>query len=196
MADVTDERACFVARMGQAAGGESRIEPRMPRPRFIPVAALIAFAVLAVMVLDRRPNEQVTGQAWAVDGDSLVVGGRGMRIRGIDAPELRQTCTIGGHEEPCGRQAAQALRRWLARGAVTCVGGENDRYGRLLVVCRVNGTDIGADLVRNGLAVDYGDYPAEESEARAAHRGIWAGTFERPEAWRRRARETAGAPMP
>jgi endonuclease YncB( thermonuclease family) len=70
-----------------------------------------------------------------------------------------------------------------------CVGRETDRYGRLLVICRVNGTDIGADLVRNGHAVDYGLYPAEEKAASEDRRGLWSGTFERPEAYRRRLRE-------
>ena len=42
-----------------------------------------------------------------------------------------------------------------------------------------------ATLVRDGLAVSYGAYRAEEDAARAAGRGIWATQFERPEAWRR-----------
>lgn len=158
----------------------------MPGPRFTLAAAIIAFAVLLLALFGRVPDEMIAGAARAIDGDSLVVSGREMRLKGLDAPELRQSCEIDGQSVACGRRAAAALRRWLARGPVTCTGNETDRYARLLVVCRVYGQDIGADLVRQGLAVDFGRYPAEEAEARKAGIGIWAGTFEQPQLYRRR----------
>ncbi len=164
-------------------------------PRFTLAAAIIAFAVLLLALFGRAPDELVAGAARAIDGDSLVVAGREMRLRGMDAPELRQTCEIDGQSVGCGRQAAAALRRWLSRGPVTCVGNEIDRYHRLLVVCRINGQDIGADLVRRGFAVDFGSYPEEEAAARKDGVGIWAGTFEQPQLYRRRmAAERAARP--
>ncbi len=165
-------------------------QDKMLRPRFTLAAAILALSVLILGILSREPDVMLTGAARAIDGDSLVVDGREMRLKGLDAPEFRQTCDIGGKETPCGRQATVALRKWLARGPVTCTGNETDRYGRLLVVCRVNGQDIGADLVRNGFAVDFGGYAAEEKFAASDNRGIWAGRFERPDAYRRRLRET------
>ncbi len=132
------------------------------------------------MPKDRLAN----GQAQALDGDSLRISGEDMRIKGIDAPEFNQTCQRMGKEVPCGREAASALRRILARGPVTCVGFEHDRYGRLLVTCRSLGADVGAMLVREGMAVSYGDYLVEEAEARADNRGLWSGTFEMPRDWR------------
>ncbi|MGL5447721.1 MAG: thermonuclease family protein [Rhabdaerophilum sp.] len=161
----------------------------MFRTRFLSAAAFIALCVLIVAALNKRNEEMIVGGARAIDGDSLVVQGREMRLKGLDAPEARQLCSLAGQSVPCGRQAIQALQRWLARGPVSCIGHETDRYGRLLVICRVNGADIGADLVRNGIAVDYGGYAAEEREARAAYRGIWGGDFERPEDYRRRMRD-------
>ncbi len=165
----------------------------MLRPRFFSAAVFIAACVLLASALNRKAEETILGTARAVDGDSLVVNGREMRLQGIDAPESRQVCNLAGQSMPCGRQALQALQRWLSRGPVSCTGHENDRYGRLLVICRVNGTDINADLVRNGFAVDFGGYPAEEKEARAAYRGLWAGTFEVPAEYRRRMRAEAEA---
>ena len=163
------------------------------RPRFLSAALFIAVAVLVAASLNRKPEEMVLGAARAIDGDSLVVEGREMRLLGIDAPEARQLCNLAGQSIPCGRQAMQALQRWLARGPAACTGNETDQYGRLLVICRVNGTDINADLVRNGFAVDFGRYPAEEKEARAAYRGLWGGTFEVPAEYRRRMRAEAEA---
>lgn len=161
----------------------------MFRPRYFPAAAFLAFCVLVVAMLSKPSEEALTGVARAIDGDSVVLNGREMRLKGIDAPEFRQTCTVSGQDIACGRQAGQALARWFTRGLATCTGHETDRYGRLLVTCRVNGVDIGADLVRNGIAVDFGGYAQEEREAAREFRGIWAGTFERPEAYRRRMRD-------
>jgi endonuclease YncB( thermonuclease family) len=41
-------------------------------------------------------------------------------------------------------------------------------------------------MVRAGYAVDFmgGRYRSAEAEARADKRGIWRGSFERPEQWR------------
>lgn len=53
---------------------------------------------------------------------------------------------------------------------------------------RVGGTEVNAWLVEQGFAVAYrrysDAYAAHEARARTARRGLWAGTFEEPEAWR------------
>lgn len=148
--------------------------------------ALGALAVWSQQVLERQhPADRVAnGQAQAIDGDSLRVDGQEMRLKGIDAPEFNQTCQRMGKEVPCGREAASALRRILARGPVTCVGFEQDRYRRLLVTCRSLGADVGALMVKSGMAVSFGDYLLEEAEARNDNRGLWSGTFEMPRDWR------------
>ncbi|MDZ4374945.1 MAG: hypothetical protein U1C74_26495 [Phenylobacterium sp.] len=57
-------------------------------------------------------------------------------------------------------------------------------------------------MVRGGMAVEYrqfsgGVYAPVESEARRARRGLWAGSFEQPAAWRAGERATAGGvPQP
>lgn len=160
----------------------------MSSNRIVPAVAFLALALIILAVVGRVREESITGTAHVIDGDSLVVNGREMRLKGLDAPESRQTCRVANKDVPCGREATFALRKWLQRGPVTCIGNETDRYSRLLVTCRVAGQDIGADLVRNGHAVDRGGYPREEAFARSDSRGIWAGEFEPPDAWRRRHR--------
>ncbi|MBM3524397.1 MAG: thermonuclease family protein, partial [Alphaproteobacteria bacterium] len=60
-----------------------------------------------------------------------------------------------------------------------------------LAQCRLpNGSDLGTAMVRSGWAVAYHgdggeDYRAAESDAARRRVGLWAGAFERPEAWRR-----------
>jgi endonuclease YncB( thermonuclease family) len=133
--------------------------------------------------------------ATAVDGDSLRADGEEIRLLGIDAPELRQTCRDQqGRNWACGRDARDQLRRILARGKVRCALAEKDRYGRSLARCSASGVlDIGDALVRDGFALNFmqGDYRAAEGEARSAKRGIWRGEFERPAIYRERTRETA-----
>jgi endonuclease YncB( thermonuclease family) len=53
----------------------------------------------------------------------------------------------------------------------------------------VGGRDIGAELVRQGLALDYrhysgGAYAAEQEAASAERAGLWAGEFIPPWEWR------------
>jgi endonuclease YncB( thermonuclease family) len=160
--------------------------PSRRATRLLASLAVIAAAAGALWLVRGQLERDVTGVAEAIDGDSLKVGGVEIRLVGIDAPELMQICTISGRESPCGREARTHLRRLATSGLVTCVGSERDRYGRLLSRCRVRGIDINAAMVRDGHAVAFGSYQAEEDEARAAYRGLWAGTFERPRDWRAR----------
>lgn len=128
----------------------------------------------------------LTGAAQAIDGDSLRLNGEELRLEGIDAPEYRQSCTDRARREvDCGRVARRALTDLLSRGIVTCEIGKVDRYGRGLARCKQGESDVNAAMVRQGQAVAYGGYRSEEDEAKAAGRGLWALSFERPETWRR-----------
>jgi len=64
-----------------------------------------------------------------------------------------------------------------------------DRYGRVVMRCFAGKTDLGAALVRTGLALAYRQYSliysADEDSAKTAKLGMWAGTFTAPWAWRR-----------
>jgi endonuclease YncB( thermonuclease family) len=156
------------------------------------VSILVAAGAL-LYALRGLPQRDLTGAAEAIDGDSVRLNGEDLRLKGIDAPELFQTCRVSGRETACGREARVALRKLLTSGLTTCIGGEQDRYGRLLVVCRVRGIDVNAAMVRDGQAVSFGGYQAEEEEAKAAYRGLWAGEFERPQDWRARHPRGSGA---
>ena len=160
--------------------------------RLLLLLVFLGLSMAAAIILSRKPEEMLTGAATAMDGDSIRLNGQELRLNGLDAPEARQTCADHtGRDYPCGRQSTLALARLLARGAATCIGAERDRYGRLLVTCRVNGVDIGAELVKNGHAVAYGRYAAEERFASEDRRGIWSGRFEMPENYRHRLRNGA-----
>jgi endonuclease YncB( thermonuclease family) len=136
------------------------------------------------------PQERVAGRPKVIDGDSFEIGSIGIRLFGVDAPEGRQPCTRGGREWRCGDTAAAELRRLVGSREVVCLRRDEDDYGRIVAVCRSGTADLGAAMVRAGLAVAYRrystDYVDEEREAQAARRGLWAGEFTDPEDWRRR----------
>jgi endonuclease YncB( thermonuclease family) len=122
----------------------------------------------------------VTGAARVVDGDTILVGEVRVRLEGIDAPEIGQTCyRADGAEWRCGDAAAAQLARMTKGREVRCDDLGADRYGRTLGRCIAGSLDINAEMVRLGLAwafVRYSRaYVAVEAEARALHLGIWQG---------------------
>lgn len=130
----------------------------------------------------------LAGRAFVIDGDTIEVHGRRIRLHGIDAPENDQMCERNGRPWRCGRDATAALDRFIGGRSVTCHELDVDRFGRSVARCLVNGQDVNAWLVRNGWAIAYRRfseaYVAHEAEARAARRGIWSGRFEMPESQR------------
>ena len=89
-----------------------------------------AFACLLLVgaLAARSSVADVTGPATVIDGDTIVVAGERVRLEGIDAPELRQTCTAYGQQWACGRTSAEWLKEHLNGRQVECVGHARDRY--------------------------------------------------------------------
>lgn len=156
------------------------------RTRFFLICVLLAGLVAATAWYAERGSPSLSGSVRVIDGDSLVLDGTDIRLFGIDAPELRQTCSRAGRVWTCGMDAAQTLRRMVSGRDVTCHAREHDRYGRTVAVCRAGELDLSAAMVRGGFAVAYGAYEADEREARAARRGIWSAEFDPPSVWRAR----------
>ena len=125
-----------------------------------------ARAAFLLAVLAARPSfADVTGPATVVDGDTIVVAGERVRLQGIDAPELHQTCTAYGQQWACGRTSAEWLRKRLDGRQVECVGHARDRYGRLLAVCYLGGENLNERIVREGWALDFRKYSTDYLQA-------------------------------
>lgn len=153
-------------------------------------ALLLILAGLAYW-LERQSSETLTGAAiHVIDGDSLRMDGREIRLAGIDAPEYRQTCTdAAGAPWPCGKEARAALER-LAGDGVSCDTQVEDRYGRALAHCRSPRGDLAEALARKGWAEGARDRRFKEptaaiAEAKRARRGIWRGGHSHPAEWRK-----------
>ncbi len=147
-----------------------------------PVAARVSAPVA-------KGTASITGEARAVDGDTLVVAGVRVRLEGIDAPESDQTCGkawVGTWK--CGQEASDHLTRLVRDRVVTCEARGTDAYGRMLGLCSTAGLDLNADMVRSGLAWAFVKYSQRfvevEAEARLAKRGIWQGVSKPAWVWR------------
>ncbi len=145
---------------------------------------VIAGVAFATARIERFAGTYLNGQVRVVDGDTLRLGDRRLRLMGIDAPEIRQRCRKDGFEYGCGVDSASFLRGLIAGQPVRCKGEGIDRYGRDLVRCTAQGVDLNEAMVRSGHAVAFGDYRLAEAEARSAGAGLWAGEFQAPKEWR------------
>jgi endonuclease YncB( thermonuclease family) len=187
---------------------------RRPRPAALADQARALWPLAAILVLALVAGAVWDGPTKGVDlyrvraGDTLEwtprdcllsrIGlsclARRLRLYGVDAFELEQTCR-GAEGKPwsCGAVATHRLAELVARPGFACnVDSEFiDRRAREFAVCTVDGKDVGGMLVSEGLAFYYGrglQYLPLEAEARREKRGAWAGSFVRPQFWRQGAR--------
>lgn len=123
-----------------------------------------------------------------IDGDSLVVDNKEIRLSGIDAPEYKQTCfNVENKEYPCGKLATRFLKK-LAGDDTKCKFVVKDKYKRYVSVCYSRGVNINEKMVEEGWAVAYKRYTQEyndaEEQAKKRKKGIWQGRFLKPELYR------------
>lgn len=176
--------------------------------RFLPTISLVTALLIAGCSpeADETPGDVepvAHGVASVIDGDTIELHGKRIRLNGIDAPESQQLCTdVAGSTWRCGQQAALALSDRIGRQTVSCQQTDTDRYGRIVADCSTGAGNLNGWMVRQGWAVAYRQYStayvADEHSARTARRGIWGGSFDMPWDWRaqRRAGGHGNATMP
>ena len=98
-------------------------------------------------------SADLSGTAIITDGDTITISGNKIRLSGIDTPEQNQTCRRAGVTWRCSYEATETLRNWTYTKEVRCIGDTKDRYGRLIANCFVDGYNVNARLVYEGLAV-------------------------------------------
>ena len=160
------------------------------------LACLVWLAVQgATPALADDPPFALSGEVTVtkvIDGDSLRSGRLKIRLHGIDAPERNQTCqTDSGEDWSCGDAATRAMGELIAAAPqLVCSLVDVDRYGRLVMRCEADGTDIAETLVARGLALAYRrystDYVAAADAAAQERRGMWQGRFDARWDWRRK----------
>ncbi len=146
----------------------------------------ICFTALAVAFPVGAGSVTLSGSAYVIDGDTLVIHGRHVRLFGIDAFEHDQVCG----RFACGTQASSVMRGLTQAIVLTCEQQDINPYGRMVATCQTSaGMDLGREMVRRGLAVAYRHfslrYLGDEDYARTHRLGAWAYGFDSPQTWRR-----------
>ena len=148
---------------------------------------MLRIAALALIALIPTPlaAQTLVGTAQVVDGDSLLVGGKMVRLFGIDAPEGDQTCKRGGETWRCGDASAEQLRALIGGASVTCHPRDIDKHDRVVAVCHAAGYELNRTMARAGWATAYRSfsdaYVVDETRAKIERIGIWDSQFELPE---------------
>lgn len=132
----------------RASGGEAAAEeagPPPPDPDGLP---------------DFTPENTVVGPATVVDGQSLRIGKRTIRLFGIEAPQLDAVCTLPtGGRIYCGRSARKALDDMLRGTSAVCLpwpeGQQGDSITAFCKVSTVNGALINRRMIENGSVYAY-----------------------------------------
>lgn len=171
----------------QRAIAAKRFQPKDRLYKFHKIWTVGA-AVLALSYPAPGRAQFLTGTATAVDGDTLSVSGRRVRLFGIDAPESDQLCKKDGTNWSCGQVATQQLTALVEGKQVECRGTGVDQYGRILAICRAGPDELNEVMVEQGWAVAYRQYSDNyifaEDRAKASHLGMWSSTFMLPSDYR------------
>jgi endonuclease YncB( thermonuclease family) len=145
---------------------------------------------LALMLFPVAAFADVAGPPLVLDGDTIEVDGRVIKLVGIDAPEFGQRCRRGGTTVDCGMMARTQLLDLTGPASVTCVIDESrSPLGWPAVAqCRVDGYDLSEGMSHTGWALPIGEasarYRAVAGDARDAGRGLWGFDFVAPADWR------------
>ena len=141
--------------------------------------------------------ENIIGHAKVIDGDTIHIDNKKIRLEGIDAPEIKQKCKKKffiniifnrykfSKRIPCGTRLLRPNYKKIGNSKVSCISSSKDKYKRFLATCFKEKTNINKWLVRSGYAIAYKRYSkryiSEEDYAKKNKLGLWAGSFIPPE---------------
>jgi endonuclease YncB( thermonuclease family) len=171
------------------------------------VGALTSLGLVALGFGGEAQRTELVGyiasEADVHDGDTFWLGGISVRLFGVDAPELRQTCDSNAVRSPCGQVARDYLYHLLAGSLVHCTvqtkesGRLMESFGRPIAICRATPTgqsggqadatfDVGQRMVSDGYAFIY-EKPNTTFglTAPALGAGYHLGCTLRPDVWRK-----------
>ena len=157
--------------------------------------------IITLFLTQTLNSTEIYGVPKIIDGDTVHINTKKIRLEGIDAPEIKQQCkkpflkisAIIGFEFNknylCGVIAKKKLIDKINYSKIKCITSSKDRYKRFLATCYKDKINLNKWMVRNGLAVAYKryskDYLRDEIYAKQNKLGLWKGSFIRPEKWRK-----------
>jgi endonuclease YncB( thermonuclease family) len=141
---------------------------------------IFLFVVLATGGRAADIPSELSGPARVVDGNTIEIAGARIRLHGVKAPALDQSCeTRRGKPYRCGVAARTALADLLRGRTVRCKATGRDGSGGMIAKCFIEWLDIGEQMVLIGRALAdrdrSTDYVRAENAARALKEGMWKG---------------------
>ena len=110
----------------------------------------------------------LSGKAYVIDGDSLVIANQELRLFGIDAPEF---------DHPYGKSAKSALIKLCNGQIIRAEIIDTDIHGRKVARCTLpDGRDLSAEMVKLGLAIDWAKFSGgiyRHLEIEGARKKLW-----------------------
>lgn len=110
----------------------------------------------------------LTGAAYIVDGDTIVIQKIQIRLFGVDAPEMNH---------PYGKKAKWALLALCKGNRIRAEILEQDDHGRTVAKCYLpDGRDLSAEMVKMGLAIDWPKFSGgiyREMEVEGDRKKLW-----------------------
>ena len=157
------------------------------------------FFILTYNDVRSENRNKISDFAKVVDGDTIKINSKKIRLYGIDAPEKKQKCkktylTISfmsfTKDYMCGEVSTQKLIKKINKQQLNCNILDVDRYKRLIGECFKRNINLNSWMVSNGYAVAYRKYSkkyvSDEINAKNNKLGIWQGKFEMPWDYRRK----------
>ena len=158
--------------------------------------------IILTCLLNKTLNAlEISGIPKVIDGDTVHIDNKKIRLEGIDAPEIRQQCKKPflkisalivlsfNKNYSCGLTAKIELANKINNSKIKCITSSKDRYKRFLATCFKDKINLNKWMVRNGYAVAYKkyskDYLRDEEYAKENKLGVWEGSFIMPEKWRK-----------
>lgn len=144
---------------------------------------LLQGALIAVPAASALAAEEIRGEANVTSGNEIVVGKKTVRLFGISAPDLKETCEVNDASIKCGVVAWAELIKLADGQAVSCDREEVPKEAAgadksiELATCYIGETDLNEAMVRSGWANavrEHTDrYEVDETDAKESGRGMW-----------------------
>jgi endonuclease YncB( thermonuclease family) len=144
------------------------------------IAAAVVLGVVVVSATAAAAD--ISSYAFVERDATLRIDGRTIRLYGIHIPLTANSCRTDVRPIRCATRAALALEFKIA-GFVRCEPTARHDDGTLTALCRADGDDLSAYLLRRGLALALPDAPFEyvalERIARQHNVGVWGFAVDR-----------------
>jgi endonuclease YncB( thermonuclease family) len=114
----------------------------------------------------RGQTGALSGPVRVVDGDTIVLTNSNTHIRlnGVDAPEVVHSGY--DHDDDFGPESRDEMKRIIGDEIVRCELNGERSHERLVGVCFLpDGTNVGAEIIRRGLALDCAHFSGSKYRA-------------------------------